>query len=158
MYKSIGFMGIGIMPEKLKYELIDYSKLWWVTVLAAFVATCINVIVFLVAQRLGIFDEVSIVVKGGIRPFDITLVIMSSFISVTVSGFGMWVINLFTNKPILVWRNVVIVALLLSLLMPALSGSLMNATNFLIGTLSLMHILGGTVAFYVIPNLVRESI
>lgn len=132
---------------------VDYSKLWWVTLLAGVIAAVVNVVLYFLAQAVGFVGDIvpSIMDAATAPPFPVAIV-ASSIIFIAIGGAVVWVVDRFSETPMTLWRNIAIVALVLSFAQPffAFSG------NDLI-LLEVMHVVAGVIAIYMITTMASTT-
>ena len=145
------------MTTDTPQELIDHSELAKWSVIAGIVAAIVNVIVFFIAQTMGVFDELVVIAGGGNDPFSILPIILTSIILILIGGGVMWLIDRFSERPITIWRIVAIVALVLSYGLPFAPDTLANADIPVYVTLILMHTIAGVITIYLLTTRVRQT-
>lgn len=131
---------------------VQQVALW--TLAAGLLAALVNSIIFLIAQSQGIFEGISMPTPAGEQAFTLIPVIASSIIQIGVGGVVLLVMARFFKNPLTTWRNVAIVALVLSFGMPL---SIPNGTVPFIVTLELMHVVAGIITIYLLMTRIQES-
>lgn len=136
-------------------EVIDYGKLWWVTLLAGITAAGANVLIYIIAQNIGFVGDIvpSFLAEQENVPHFAIAITASSIIFIAIGGIVMWVVDRFSNRPITMWRNVAIVALILSLAQPLFGGFTGNDLILV----ELLHIVAGIIAIFLTVNMVAKD-
>jgi hypothetical protein len=134
--------------QKVKLEHVDYSKLWWLTLVAGVISGIVNLLLYFGAQAIGfVGDMVPSFLAASPQPFAPAIVI-SSIMFTAIGGVLLWVVDRFSAKPITTWRNLAIVGLILSFAQPFLAFS--NTNDIIL--LLLMHTIAGIIAIAVITR------
>jgi hypothetical protein len=138
-----------------KLEQVDYSKLWWLTLLSGLSAAVVNEIVLFIAQALGfVGNPVPSFMVGSGQEFNFAIPLaISSNLFIIIGGITLWVVDRFSNKPISTWRIVAIVALVLSYAQPFTAFSNPNEIILLL----LMHTLAGIITISVISTQAKKA-
>ncbi|MEL6407684.1 MAG: DUF6069 family protein [Chloroflexota bacterium] len=136
-------------------EAVDYSKLWWVTLLAGVTAAGANVLLYIIAQNIGFVGDIvpSFLAEQENIPHFAIATTASSIIFIAIGGAVMWIIDRFSDRPITTWRNVAIVALILSLGQPIFGG--FTGNDLII--VEAMHIIAGIIAIAFTINMVAKD-
>lgn len=124
------------------------------TVIAGAVAAVINAIVFFLADTLGVFEGVVMTIGTTEMTFSVVPVVVSSFVFIGIGGVVLWLIDLFSNQPLMLWRNVAVLALLLSFLQPIF---LLDAPMDTVIVLELMHIIAGAIAIFLLTTQLKTA-
>lgn len=148
-------MATASVNQNQKLEQVDYSKLWWLTLLAGGLSAVVNVLLYFAAQALGFVGNIvpSFMAESGQDfPFAIAIV-MSSVLFIIIGGVALWVIDRFNAKPISTWRIVAIVALVLSFAQPFTAFS--NFNDIIL--LEIMHTIAGIITISVITTQAKKA-
>jgi hypothetical protein len=146
-------MATAAANQKVKLENVDYSKLWWLTLVAGVVSAVINVVIYFAAQSLGfVGDLVPSFMAASPTPFAPAIAI-SSILFTIIGGVALWAIDRFSARPITTWRIVAVVALVLSFGQPFFAFS--NTNEIIL--LELMHLVAGIVAIGIIGTQVKKA-
>lgn len=148
-------MAVAEIQGKQKLEEVDYGKLWWLTLAAGGLSALVNVLLYFGAQALGFVGNMVPSFMVGSEPqvpFAMPIVI-SSVLFVIIGSVALWVIDRFNAKPISTWRNVAIVALVLSYGQPFTAFSNMNEIVLLL----LMHTIAGIITIYIITTQAKKA-
>lgn len=130
-------------------QLAPAGRIWQTGLMAGVIAAVANVIVYAIANALG--------VGFNIMPADMpappfaAAVVVSSILFILVGTFVFTQMPRFSKRPVSTFRTVAIVALVLSFLQPLilLTGMLPSAEPVTIGTvltLEVMHVIAGVIA------------
>jgi hypothetical protein len=139
--------------QKVKLEHVDYSKLWWLTLLAGVISAVVNILLYFGAQALGfVADMVPSFMAASPQPFAPAIAV-SSILFTIIGGVALWLIDRFSARPISTWRILAIVALVLSFGQPFLA---FTNTNEII-LLGLMHLVAGLVAIGIISTQAKKA-
>ena len=141
--------------QDIQQEQVEYSKLWWVTLLAGIIAAGVNVALYFLAQSIGFVDTLvpSFLDAANAPPFTIAIVGVS-IIFIAIGGVILWLIDLISEKPLTLWRNIAILALLLSLVQPLFAFTEVNDIALLI----VLHIVAGVIAISMIPTMAKKTV
>ncbi|MEO1289391.1 MAG: DUF6069 family protein [Chloroflexota bacterium] len=133
-----------------KQESVSLQQLAIWTIIAAVISAALNAILYLVTQG----QYAGLMVQG--MEFSIANVIGASIMFIVVGGILLAVLDRFISNPISTWRNVAIVALILSLAQPFIPGLLEGdytlTTQIL---LNVMHVIAGVVTIFLLTTRTR---
>lgn len=138
-----------------KLEQVDYSKLWWLTLVTGAIAAVVNVIIYFVAQSIGFVGNMvpSFMAESG-QDFPFAgAIVASSIMFIIIGSVVLWVIDRFNAKPISTWRIVAIVALVLSFGQPFSAFSNQNDIILLL----LMHTVAGIITISIISTQAKKA-
>lgn len=139
-----------MLEASAKQESVSLQQLAIWTVVAIVISASLNAIIYLLTQS----NFEGVIVQG--VEFSIANVIGASVAFITVGAIVFAVLNRFVSRPISTWRNVAVVALVLSLGQPFIPGALegditLNAQLILVA----MHVLAGIVTIYLLTTRTR---
>lgn len=142
------------MKKKKRQSLAIKDIAQW-TAIAGAAAAVVNAIVYVIAAALGVFEGVVVQMGPEPMPFSVLPVLISSFLFICIGGLVLYAIDRFSDQPLTLWRNVAVVALVLSFLQPIF---LLDApTIATVLTLELMHIIAGVIAIYLLTTRVKAA-
>lgn len=138
--------------------LAPNGRIWQTGLLAAVIASVINLIVWALASAAGISFAIT-PPEMPAPPFPLA-VVFATFVGVLLGTLLLTLMPRFSKRPISTWRIVAIVALVLSFGQPLLltTGMMPTAAPVEAGTilvLEVMHVVGGAVAIYLLTTRTR---
>lgn len=139
-------------------QLVSNGRIWQTGVLAAAVASIVNVIIWLVASAIGIPFNISPPQLPPI-PFAIP-VVMATTVGVLAGTLLLTLLPRFSRRPITSFRTVAIIALVASLAQPLLLTSGVMPLSEPVGlativALEVMHIVAGVITIYFLTTRTR---
>jgi hypothetical protein len=141
-------------------KLAPAGRIWQTGLLAGGVAAIGNLIVYFIAQALGVNFNFITPPAGTTAPPFALAVVMASLIGVLLATLVFWLMPRLTQRPITIYRIVAVVALVLSFAQPfSLNmGMIPGAGPVGIETiiaLNLMHLVAGVSAIYFLTTRAR---
>lgn len=139
-------------------QLAPTSRIWQTGLLAGVVASIVNLIIYAIASAAGVsFDFMPAEIPA--PPFAIA-VVFATLVGVLAGTFLLTLMPRFTARPVTMWRNIAIIALILSFIQPLSLTSGMMPTAAPVGlstvlALEIMHIVAGVVAIYLLTTRAR---
>lgn len=149
-------MSTGTQPITEQVALT--GRVWQTGLLAAVIASVVNLVIYFVASSLGIsFDFMPANMPA--PPFALA-VIFATFIGVLAGTLVFSLMPRFTKRPVSVFRTVAIVALVLSFAQPLMltTGIIpvgQPVTAGLIVALLIMHLVAGVITIWLLTTRVR---
>jgi hypothetical protein len=136
--------------ELTRQKPIDVNRLAPATAAAAVSATVVNLLVyFLVPSLFDFVLEVPLRGPGSaLQPLPVVMVAMASVVPALVGGLLLAVLNRFTDRPIMIFRIVALVVLLISLA-PLLALPVVAGVAI---TLAAMHALTAALITYILTS------
>jgi hypothetical protein len=120
---------------------VDYSKLWWVALVAAAAAAAVNAVIYFIASALGAFPPTLMTPAG--QPLTVVPVIFSSVVGVIGGSIVYAILGRFLKRPVAIFRIVALVVLVLSFAQPLI---IAGASALDIVVLEIMHVVAGAFA------------
>lgn len=141
------------MTTSTQTRKVAFSRLWWVTGIAAVAAAAANALVYVIGSALGAFPADIIIPAAG-QPISIMPVVFSSIMGAVGAAVVFALISRFSANPIRSFRIIAAVVLLASLATPF---SIPNGTPLFYAMLLIMHITAGVIITVVLTTMVQES-
>jgi Family of unknown function (DUF6069) len=136
-------------------EIIAWTPLPWVALLAAFATAVANALVYFAASGLGyISHSVLISSPTGEKPLSVEPVVISSVAGAIGAAIFFALVSLFARRPVRVFRIVAIVMLVLSFAMPL---TIPDVTVVMFLSLEVMHVVAYMVIVGLLTTLARQE-
>jgi hypothetical protein len=127
---------------------VDYSKLWWVALVAGAAAAAVNAVIYFITSTLGAFPPTLITPAG--QPLTVVPVIVSSVVGIVGGAIVYAIFGRVFKRPVGIFRIVALVVLVLSFTSPL---SIPGASTLDIIALEIMHVVAGASAIWFLTTM-----
>lgn len=118
------------------------------TTLAVVLALVLNLLLFLIGNRLGVSYLAQQPGAAGWQPVGLGMVVAASVVTAVAAGIGLWLLTRFMDNPLTVFMWIAGILALLSLFMPYT----MTRDTGTFATLGLMHVGSGLAIVFSLVN------